>query len=187
VRQCCSYVKAGLAFSVLKTTRTKCDPAVPCELRVALEAIDRPDLGEQLRGRDGCATGQLERRWRKLGCALLELLVELGDRAVRPAAVRHQFTCEPHLQLLLLSREPAADAFQVRSPAEHPQRYDKGRVERVQVPAQPLLRPAARVDQIVAMVNKQLQIAKDLLVEPWPAQVRFPQRGSRDRERIDRV
>jgi hypothetical protein len=157
------------------------------ELRLALEAIDRPDLGEQLRGRYGCASGQLEQRWRKLGCALLELLVELGDRAVERTAVRHQFTGEPHFQLLLLSRQPAAHAFQVRRSAEHPRRYDKRRVERVQVPAQPLLRPPTRVDQIVAMVNKQLQIATDLLVEPRPAQIRFPHCGSRDRERVDRV
>jgi hypothetical protein len=43
----------------------------------------------------------------------------------------------------------------------------------VQVPAQPLLRPPPRIDEIVAAVDEQLQIAKGLLVEPWPAEVGF--------------
>ncbi len=37
------------------------------------------------------------------------------------------------------------------------------------------------------MVDQQLQLAKRLLIRPRPAQTRLPQRGPRDRERIDRV
>ena len=55
------------------------------------------------------------------------------------------------------------------------------------MPAQPLLRPAALVDEIVAVVDQQLQLAKRLLVRPRPAQVRLAQRRPRDRERVDRV
>jgi hypothetical protein len=40
----------------------------------------------------------------------------------------------------------------------------EGRVELVQVPAQPLLRPAAFVDEIVAVIDQQLQLPKRLLV-----------------------
>jgi hypothetical protein len=36
------------------------------QLRVAFEAVDRPDLGEQLRGGQRCAAGQLEQRRRNL-------------------------------------------------------------------------------------------------------------------------
>src|SRR5438105_3387336 len=57
----------------------------------------------------------------------------------------------------------------------------------MQVPTQPLLRPAPSVDEIVAMVNKQLQITKNLLVDARPTQVRLPQRCACDRERVDRV
>jgi hypothetical protein len=47
------------------------------------------------------------------------------------------------------------------------------------MPAQPLLGAPARVDESVAVINKQLHFTKDLLTEPWPAQVRFPQRRHR--------
>ncbi len=55
------------------------------------------------------------------------------------------------------------------------------------MPAQPLLRPAALVDEIVAVVDQQLQLPVDLLVGPRPAQVRLAQRRACDRERVDRV
>ena len=55
------------------------------------------------------------------------------------------------------------------------------------MPAQPLLRPPPLVDEIVAVVDQQLQITKDLLVRARPAQVRLAQRRPCDRERVDRV
>ena len=100
---------------------------------------------------------------------------------------RDELACEPHLQLLLPPGEPAADALEVRGAAEHPQRHDEGRVELEQVPAQPLLRPPALVDEVVAMVDQQLHLAVALLVGAGPTQVRLPQRRPRDRERVDRV
>jgi hypothetical protein len=50
-----------------------------------------------------------------------------------------------------------------------------------------LLHSSPCVDEVITMVDQQLQIAKQLLVEPWPAQLRLAQRGSCDRERVDRV
>ncbi len=55
------------------------------------------------------------------------------------------------------------------------------------MPAQPLLRAAALVDEIVAVIDQQLDLPVDVLVRPRPAQIWLPQRGSGDRERIDRV
>ena len=52
------------------------------ELGVALEAVDRPDLGEQLRGGDRGAAGQLEQSRCGFADPLFEFPVELGDRAV---------------------------------------------------------------------------------------------------------
>jgi hypothetical protein len=86
-----------------------------------------------------------------------------------------------------LAREPAADALQVGRPAEHPQRHGEGRVKLMQVPTQPLLRAAPLVDEIIAVVDEQLQIAEDLLAWTRPAKLRLTERCSRDRERIDRV
>jgi hypothetical protein len=160
---------------------------VPGELGVALEAIDRADLGKQLGRGDGRAAGQLEQRRRDFSGALLELLVELRDLSVEGATARDELACQSHLHLLLAACEPTADPLQVRRAAQHPQRHDEGGVERVQVPTQPLLHPATRVDEIVAMVNQQLQITKDLLIEPWAAQLRLPQRRSRDRQSVDRI
>jgi hypothetical protein len=40
---------------------------VACELGVRAEAVDRPDLGEQLGGGDAGTAGQLEQCGRELG------------------------------------------------------------------------------------------------------------------------
>jgi cold shock protein len=57
----------------------------------------------------------------------------------------------------------------------------------MQMPAQALLRAPARVDEVVAVVDQQLQLAVDPLVRPRPAQVRLTERRTRDRQRVDRV
>src|SRR5438477_8916717 len=59
--QCCSYGKSNReAIRCLKRqlarTVQRCNAAVACELRVALEAFDRSDLGEQLRRGEAGAT-----------------------------------------------------------------------------------------------------------------------------------
>jgi hypothetical protein len=57
----------------------------------------------------------------------------------------------------------------------------------MEMPAQPLLGAAALVDQIVAVIDQQLELPVDPLVRPGPAQARLPERGTGDRERVDRV
>src|SRR5207248_1876458 len=73
------------------------------------------------------------------------------------------------------------------SAIEPPQWHLVGRVELVQMPAQPLLGPSALIDEIVAMIDQQLDLPVDLLALPRPAQVRLAQCRTRDRERVDRV
>jgi len=70
---------------------------------------------------------------------------------------------------------------------ESAQRDDQGRIELVQVPAQPLLRPPPLVDEIITMINQQLDLAVHLLTWLRPRQVRLAQRRPRDCERVDRV
>ena len=57
----------------------------------------------------------------------------------------------------------------------------------MQVPAQPLLRPTALVDEIITMIDQQLELTKRLLIRARTTQPRLAQRGSRDSKRIDRV
>jgi hypothetical protein len=78
------------------------------ELRVASEAVDRADLGEQLGRGDGGAAEQLEQRGRDLGGACLQLLLELGDRPVERANGRDELTGDPHLAQRLRRRQAAA-------------------------------------------------------------------------------
>src|SRR5207244_3546283 len=113
--------------------------------------------------------------------------LEFGDCAGERAAAGNQFAYDTHLDLLLAPCEPASDALEMRRPVESSRRHNEGRVELMQVPAQSLLRPAALVDEILAVIDQQLEITKWLLIGPWPAQARLAQRGSGDRERIDRV
>src|SRR5437764_7761675 len=97
------------------------------------------------------------------------------------------FARDPHLDFLLARREPAADALEVTRPVEPAQRHYQRRVELVQVPAQALLRPPPLVDETVAMVNEQLDLAMHLLSWLGPRQVRLTQRRPRHRKRVDWV
>jgi hypothetical protein len=73
------------------------DATVPTELRVAAEALDRADLGKQLRRRQRGAAGQLQQCRRDLSRPPFKLLVELADRAVQCTAGGDELACEPHL------------------------------------------------------------------------------------------
>ena len=130
------------------------DAGVPGELGVGLEAVDRPDLGEHLRRRDSGAAGQLEQCRRQLRRSLFELLLKLCDRPVERPDALDELASEAHLQLLLAPGQPAADPLELRSPIEPPQRHLVGRVELMQMPAQPLLGAAALIDQIVAVIDQ---------------------------------
>jgi len=157
------------------------------ELRVAFEAVDRPDLGEQFRGGDGSAARKLEQCRRRLRGAELKLLIELFDRLGERPDPRRKFAGKLHLELLVLASEPAADAFEMRGTSEQPQRHCEGRVELEEMPTKPLLRATALLDKVVAMIDKQLDLDVDLLTWPRPRQIRLPQRRARDREPVDRV
>jgi hypothetical protein len=163
------------------------DTAVPGELRVAVEAIDRAYLGEQLRRGEWAAAGQLEQRRRRLRGPLLQLAVELDDRARERADAGDELARDTHLHFLRSTREPTPDAVKLRSRVEVASGNDEGRVELVQVPTQPLLRPPALVNEVVTMVDQQLQLPKRLLIRARPAQTRLPQRRSGDCERVDRI
>src|SRR5438477_1216761 len=160
---------------------------MPRQLCVGLEAVDRADLGQQLRCGDARAAGQIEQRRRDLRRSLFELLVELLDCAVQGADRRDELARKPHLQLLLAPGEPASNTVQMGSAIEPPQWHLVGRVELVQMPAQPLLGPSAPIDEIVAMIDQQLDLPVDLLALPRPAQARLAQCRTRDRERVDRA
>jgi hypothetical protein len=157
------------------------------ELCVCFEAADRADLGEQLRGGDGAATRQLEQRRRNCGRPLFEFLVELGDLPAQRATAVDKLTGDPHLHVLLPARQPAADTLELTGPVESAQRDDQGRVELVQVPAQPLLDPAPLVDEIITMVDQQLDLAMHPLTGLRARQVRLAQRRPGNSERVDRV
>jgi hypothetical protein len=67
---------------------------------------------------------------------------------------------------------------------KHPQRHDEGRIKLVQVPAQPLVRVPALVDQIVAMIDQQLDLAIRLLAWPRPREISLAQRCAYHRVEI---
>ena len=75
----------------------------------------------------------------------------------------------------------------MHGPVESFREDDEGRVELVQLPAQPLLDPAAFVDQVFPVIDQELQLAIELLVGARPAQPRFAQSGPGNSERVDRV
>ncbi len=60
-------------------------------------------------------------------------------------------------------------------------------VELVQVPAQSLLAATSLVNEIVAVVDQQLQLAQRLFARTGTVKLAFLQPGSGDRECVDRV
>ena len=117
----------------------------------------------------------------------LEVAVQFRDRAGQAAATAEQVTGDPHLGCLLQAGELAADPVEPHGPVERSQRHLQGRVELVQVPAQPLLSPASLRDEIITVVDEQLQLPQRLLTVTRPFQLRFLESGSGDRERVDPV
>ena len=55
------------------------------------------------------------------------------------------------------------------------------------MPTQPLLGSSPLINEIIAMINKQLDLAVHPLTRLRPRQVRVAQRRPRHRKRIDRV
>src|SRR4051812_33688318 len=157
------------------------------ELGVGLEAVDRADLGEQLGRGERTAAWQLEQRRRRPHRPLFEFAIELEDRAGERAATPDQVAGDTHLHVLLSSGEPAADAIEMCRTVESFRRHGEGRVELVQMPTQPLLRPPPLVDEIIAVIDQQLQLAKRLLIGPRATQARLRERSSGDSERVDRI
>jgi hypothetical protein len=122
-----------------------------------------------------------------VGRPLFEFLVELVDRPRQRATAGDKLTCDPHLDFLLTACQPAADALELTRTVESAQRNDQGRIELVQVPAQPLLGSPPLVDAIVTMMNQQLELTVHQLLGLRPWQIRLAQRRPGDRERVDRV
>ncbi len=83
------------------------------ELRVASEAVDGPISASSLAAVTAAQPGSSSSAGAIVGRSLFELLVELADRAVQRPAGRDELACEPHLQLLLAAREPAADPVEM--------------------------------------------------------------------------
>ena len=99
-------------------------------------------------------------------CAVApEFAFELADRACQAAAAGDELAGDPHLHRLLAAGEPAADPLERIARSSAPGGDREGRVELVQMPAQPLLAAAAFVDQVVAVRDQQLQLAS----APLPA------------------
>ena len=134
---------------------------------VGLEAVDRPTSASSFAAVSAAQPGSSSSAGAVAAGPLFELTLEFRDCAGERAAAGNQFACHAHLDVLLAPCEPTSDALEVRRPVESSRRHDEGRIELMQVPAQPLLRPTALVDKIIAVIDQQLQITKRLLIRPW--------------------
>jgi len=74
---------------------------------------------------------------------------------------------------------------QVFGPPQTARRGLPGRVEFVQVPAQPVDDPGALGDEVLAVADQQPNLTSG--AEAGGGQVRLPQRGAGDGERVDRI
>jgi hypothetical protein len=164
-----------------------CDAGVAGELGVAVEAVDRADLAEQLGGAEWAAAGQREQPRCALLGPCLQLTVEVEDAAGQAAAAANELARDPDLDGLFGATQPAGHAVEPDGAVERARRDRERRVELVQLPAQPLLGAPPLVDQVVAMIDEQLLLAQRRLTRPRPIQLRLAQGRPGDRERVDRV
>jgi hypothetical protein len=109
------------------------------KLGVGAEAVDWSDFAEQLGGGECATARQFEQSRRKRGSLETQLAVELEDRASEAAAAVEQLACDPHLDRLLPAAERSTKPFEPDGAVERAERDLQGRVELVQMPAQPLL------------------------------------------------
>src|SRR6185437_6602677 len=130
-----------------------CNAGSSGELRVAFEAVGAGDFGEQLGGCQWAAAGHGHQLRTKLADEQTDLLLELADTARQAADLAHQVAGDPYPRRLRASAQPSQDAVKPYRPIERTGRDRKIVVEIVQVPAQPLLRLAARLDEIVVVVK----------------------------------
>ncbi len=139
------------------------DAGVASQLGVGSEAGDRADLAEQLRGAQGPAAGKLEQPWRERLRARPQFALELADRAGQAAATSEQVAGGPHLRCLLSAGELPCDPIDPDGAVERAQRHRQGRVELVQVPAQPLLARRRSATRSSRWSTEQLQLPQRLL------------------------
>jgi hypothetical protein len=165
----------------------RCDAGVTGELGVASEVVDRADLAEQFGCAERAAAGQSEEPRRDRARARVQFAVEFADRAAEGAAAAEQVACDPQVRCLRAAGELAAEPVEPDAAVERPKRHMQRRVKLMEVPAQPRLAAAPLVDEVVAVVDQQLQLAQRLFAGARTVQLRFLQCGACDRERIDRV
>ena len=106
--------------------------------------------------------------------------VRLRQRATSSRAIRTCAVCSRRVR-----RRPTRSSQTARSSA--PSGTAQFRVEVVQVPAQPLLSPPSLVDQVVAVIDQQLQLAQPLLTRRADGRAAARAAPPCDGERVDRV
>ena len=90
----------------------RCDAGVASKLRVGVEAFDRSDLAEQLRGAERATAGQREECRGGLVDPRLQLAVEAQDRAGQAAAAADELARDPYLRRLLCAPQAAGDTVE---------------------------------------------------------------------------
>jgi hypothetical protein len=98
------------------------DAGVAGELRVAVEALDRADLAEQLGGADCATAGQLEQPPSGREHLLLQFAIEREDRAGEAAATAEEFARDPHLDALLAAGEAPCEPVEPDASVERAER-----------------------------------------------------------------
>ena len=88
---------------------------------------------------------------------------------------------------MLAAGELPSEPVEPDGAIERAKRHLYGRVELVQVPAQPLLAAPPFRDQIVAVIDEQLQLTQAGFLRPRPVEARFAQGGAGDGERVEPV
>lgn len=92
------------------------------------------------------------------------------------AAAADELARDRELDCLLTATQLSAEPVEPDRTVERSERDVQGRIEFVQMPAQPLLRTAALVDEVVAMIDEEFQLAQRLLVLARPFEPRLLER-----------
>ncbi len=113
------------------------------KLGIASEAADTAGLADDLGGDEHATALQLEQLRRVVGDEHRDLALELVRLPRQLTAVPHQVASDPHLDVLLSAREAAPDALEPDHAIERAGRHAQVRLDRVQEPAEAILRLAS--------------------------------------------
>ena len=150
-----------------------------------MEPTDTRRLADELGRRERAAAGQGQKRWGEIGHQAGDFALEVVDRRGQLTDAGDQLAGDPSDRARCRGKI-ALEGSQDDPPVKAARGRLGARVEFVEMPAQSVLSARPLGDEVLAVVDQEAHLTVGP-VEGRDRQVRFAERRSGDRERVDRI